>query len=134
MVVPNHHLIQAHPLMLQYLMWFEVALKLGCGLILGLFPVSSPRLFGLPSPSGPFWPRLLAAVLIGIGLAVVLQTSLTPGRGLGLAGLMAINLVAAAVATGQLVMGSITTRRGTATLWALAITLTGLSLVELAYV
>jgi hypothetical protein len=120
--------------MLQYLMWIEVALKLGSGVILGLFPVASPRLFGLPPTAGSFWPRLLAAVLVGIGLATVLQVSITPGRGLGLAGLMSINLVAAGVATGQLVMGSITTRRGKATLWALVITLTGLSLVELAYV
>jgi hypothetical protein len=121
--------------MLQYLLWTEVALKLGSGLILVLFSVTSPRLFGLPPTGGSFWPRLLAAVLVGVGLATVLQASLTPGRGLGLAGLMAINLVAAAVVTGQLVMGeTVTTKRGKATLWALVVTLTGLSLVELAYV
>jgi hypothetical protein len=120
--------------MLQYLMWIEVALKLGSGVILGLFSINSPRLFGLPPSAGAFWPRLLAAVLVGIGLATVLQATITPGRGLGLAGLMAINLVAAAVVTGQLVMGGITTRRGKATLWALVATLTGISLVELAYV
>jgi hypothetical protein len=121
--------------MLQYLLWIEVALKLGSGLILGVFAVTSPRLFGLPSSASTFWPRLLAAVLIGVGLATVLQASITPGRGLGLAGLMAINLIAAVVVTGQLVMGqTVSTRRGKATLWALVITLTGLSLCELAYI
>ncbi len=120
--------------MLQKLMWIEVALKLGSGVILGLFSVTSPRLFGLPPTTGTFWQRLLAAVLVGIGLATILQATITPGRGIGLAGLMAINLVAAAVATGQLVMGTITTRRGKATLWALVLTLTGLSLVELAHI
>jgi hypothetical protein len=121
--------------MLQYLLWIEVALKLGSGLILGVFSVTSPRLFGLPPSASTFWPRLLAGVLVGVGLATILQATIAPGRGLGLAGLMAINLVAAALVTGQLVMGrTITTRRGKATLWALVITLTGLSLVELAYI
>ena len=121
--------------MLQYLLWIEVALKLGSGLILGILPVTSPRLFGLPPSVGSFWPRLLAGVLVGIGIATALQGTITPGRGLGLAGLMAINLIAAAVVTGQLVMGrTVTTRRGKATLWALVITLTGLSMVELAYI
>jgi hypothetical protein len=121
--------------MLKYLIWTEVALKLGSGMILGILPVTSPRMFGLPATAGSFWPRLLAAVLIGIGLAVVLDALITPGKGLGLAGCMAINLMAAAVVTGQLVMGGAAkTRRGRLTLWALVIALTGLSLVELAYV
>jgi hypothetical protein len=121
--------------MQQYLMWIEVALKLGSGLILGLLPVASPRLFGLPPSAGAFWPRLLAAVLVGVGLAILLQAIIKPGSGLGLGGSMAINLTAAAVVTGQLVMGrAATTRRGNATLWALVVTLTGLSLVELAYI
>jgi hypothetical protein len=121
--------------MLQYLLWIEVALKLGSGIILILFSVTSPRLFGLPPTGGSFWPRLLAAVLIGVGLATVLQASVTPGKGLGLAGLMAINLFAAAVVSGQLIVGqTVATKRGKATLWALVLTLTGLSLVELAYI
>jgi hypothetical protein len=121
--------------MLQYLLWIEVALKLGSGLIFLIFSVTSPRLFGLPPTGGSFWPRLLAAVLVGVGIATVLQATITPGRGLGLAGLMAINLIAAAVVTGQLVMGkTVTTRRGMATLWALVMMLTGISLVELAHV
>jgi hypothetical protein len=107
--------------MAQYLLWAEAVLKLGSGLILLLFPVSSPRLFGLPATAGPFWTRLLAAVLCGMGL--------------GLAGSMAINLTAAAVVAGQLVVGrAAATRRGALTLWALVITLTGISLVELAYI
>jgi hypothetical protein len=121
--------------MAQYLLWAEVALKLGSGLMLLLFPVSSPRLFGLPATAGPFWTRLLAAVLCGLGLATLLHGSIAPGRGLGLGGSMAINLTAAAVVAGQLVIGrAATTRRGSLTLWALVITLTGLSLVELAYI
>ena len=116
-------------------MWIEVGLKLGCGLILGLFPVSTQRLFGLPPSAGAFWPRLLAAILVGTGLATVLQAVIKPGSGLGLAGSMAINLTAAAVVTGQLMMRrAASTRRGNATLWTLVITLAGLSLVELAYI
>jgi hypothetical protein len=120
--------------MLKYLIWTEIALKLGSGLILGIVPASS-RLFGLPPSTGSFWPRLLAAVLVGAGLAIVLDALVTPGKGLGLAGCMAINLTAAAVVTGQLVMGrTVTTRRGKATLWLLVAALTVLSLVELAYI
>ena len=123
--------------MLKYLIWTEIALKLGSGVILGALPITSSRLFGLPSSAGSFWPRLLAAVLIGAGLAIVLDSLITPGKGLGLAGCMAINLTAAAVVTGQLVMGgtrTVVTKRGRATLWALVVALTGLSLVELAYI
>jgi hypothetical protein len=126
--------------MLEYLLWSEVALKVGSGLILGLFPVQSPRAFGLPPTAGPFWTRLLAAVLVGIGLASLLHVlslhgTITKGSGLGLGGSMALNLTAAAVLTGQLVTRkAATTRRGKATLWVLVIVLTTISLVELAYI
>jgi hypothetical protein len=125
--------------MLEYLLWSEVALKVGSGLILGLFPVQSPRLFGLPPTAGPFWTRLMAAILVGIGLASLLQVLSLHGTvkasGLGLGGSMALNLTAAAVVTGQLVTRrAATTRRGKATLWALAITLSTISFVELAYI
>jgi hypothetical protein len=126
--------------MLEYLLWCEVALKCGSGLILGLFPVRSPRAFGLPPTAGPFWTRLLAAVLVGIGLGSLLHVlslhgAIAKGSGLGLGGSMALNLTAAAVVTGQLVVGkAATTRRGKVTLWALVLALTALSFIELAYI
>ena len=121
--------------MLQYLTWAEILLKLGGGLAFGLFPITTIRLFGLPAPAGPFWPRLLASVLVGLGLATFLHATIAPGKGLGLAGSMAINLTAAAMIAAQLTMAQAAkTRRGNAALWCLAAGLVGLSLVELAYI
>jgi hypothetical protein len=127
--------------MLQNLLWLEVALKLTGGLTLALIPVTASRLVGLPISGTAFWPRLLGAVLIGLALATLLQGdtllkgAFTHGRGLGLAGSIAINLTSAAILTAQLVMTrAAATRRGNGALWALVAVLTGLSLFELAYV
>jgi hypothetical protein len=127
--------------MLQYLLWTEIVLKIGSGVLLGLFPATTSKLFGLPASGDTFWQRLLAGLLIGLGLATVLQGStvlqgaFTPGRGLGLAGSMAVNLSAAAMIAAHLSIGRhAIKRRGTLLLWGVVIVLTGLSLAELAFV
>jgi hypothetical protein len=127
--------------MLQNLLWLEIGLKLAGGLTLALVPVTASRVFGLPISGSAFWPRLLGAVLVGLALATVLQGdtllkgAFTHGRGLGLAGAIAVNLTSAAMLAAQLVMArAAATKRGNAALWALVLLLTALSLFELAYV
>ena len=117
--------------LLQLLPLIEIALKLGAGLALVSMPSLLARILGLP-PADPFWPRLLGATLIGLGLATVLDMHYLPGKGLGLHGSTAINLAVAAGIGAQLILGRGTpTRRGQSILGLAAASLTLLALVEI---
>ena len=117
--------------LLQLLPLIEIAIKLGAGLALVSMPGLLARLFGL-APADPFWPRLLGATLIGLGLATVLEVQYLPGKGLGLYGSTAINLAAAAGLGAQLILGqSAPTKRGQVILWLTAASLTLLAFIEI---
>lgn len=119
---------------MQQLLWFETLLKLTGGAVLVLAPVATLRLLGLPTPASGFWPRLLGAVLIGLSAATFIEGAWEGSRGLGLAGLIVINILsAAAIALSGLFGGGATTRRGTFTLSALVVLLFVLALVEIAH-
>ena len=67
----------------------------GMGLVL-----SSGRLFatvGLPSGEPRFYVRLLGSLLIGIGLALMVEAMPTGWRGLGAGGAAVVNFVAAVI-------------------------------------
>lgn len=123
------------PDMLQTLLWIEIALKAGTGFLLLLMPRLVARGLALPAPVEPFWARLLGGVLVGLAVAIVLEGQLASRNGLGLAGSMAINLVAATTLMALLILGTIATpRRGRALLWLIVVLLWALSLVELAWI
>jgi hypothetical protein len=118
--------------MSEQLLWIEACLKLGPGLALVAAPRTLARLFGLPSADQPFWPRLLGALLIGLGIASLLEVRMQGG--LGLAGSIAVNLASAAMIGALLVLGRAgRTMRGRFLLWVAAAALVILSLVEIAY-
>lgn len=120
---------------MQQLLAIEVVMKLSGGLLLLLAPVTVARLLGLSRPESGFWPRLLGAALLGMGTATAIETWLAKSNGLGLAGSVAINLIAAFVIVAMLLMQSgAPTRRGRMTLWILAALLALLALVEIAYI
>lgn len=119
---------------MQQLLWLETLLKLAGGAVLVLFPLTTIKLLGLPPAATAFWPRLLGAVLIGISAATFIEGAWEGSRGLGMAGLVVVNLLGAAViALAAMFGGGAQTRRGTAALWALVVLLLLLALIEIAH-
>jgi hypothetical protein len=116
------------------LLWLETLLKLAGGAALVLAPITTIKLLGLPPTANGFWPRLLGAVLIGLSAATFIEGAWEGSRGLGLAGLIVINILAAAlIALTGLFGGGAATRRGTFTLSCLVVLLFVLALVEIAH-
>lgn len=117
----------------QQLLWLETLLKLSGGVLLLLAPLTTLRAFGLPVATTGFWPRVVGALLIGIAAAAYIEGAWAGSRGLGLAGLVAINLAGAAVIAAAALLGrAAPTRRGTFSLWVLVALLLALSLLEIA--
>jgi hypothetical protein len=121
--------------MVNDLMWIELVVKCVAGALLALFPRSLARVLGLPVPAETLWPRLLGAVLLGLGAATFLEGQLAARNGLGLAGHIAVNLAVVLALVSLLIMGKAgTLRRGRILLGIVAMGLIVLSLVELAWV
>lgn len=117
------------------LVWIELVMKLAGGLALTLLPLTTIKVLGLPKAETAFWPRLLGVVLIGLAAATFMDASVRLGHGLGLAGSVAINLVAALALTVMLVLKQGPAAwRGRAVLWLLVFLLGALVLVEIAYI
>lgn len=116
---------------MQQLLYIETILKLSGGLVLLIMPLMACSLFGLPKPQSGLWPRLLGAVLVGIAGATYVEGA-TPTHGIGMAGLVIINMVAFAVIITVLILGAAgTSRRSRGVLALLALALLGLSFLEL---
>ncbi len=89
---------------------------------------------GLPSPGVAFYPSILGAVLLGIGIALVVErrASNRPTAGLGLVGAVTINACGGVALAAWLVSGQLALPlRGAVCLWILVALLVGLSSVEL---
>lgn len=113
-------------ILVSQLLWIETLLKGTAGLALFLAPLTLAKLFGLPSVQDSLWMRLLGALLLGVAMAIFLQGTRYTSQGIGLAGLLAINLVSAgALAALLLANSAASTRRGRLILWLL----TGLLLI-----
>jgi hypothetical protein len=116
------------------LLWFETLLKLAGGLALLAAPLTVIRLLGLPPSTSGFWPRLLGTVLVGLSAATFIEGAWSGSRGLGLAGLVILNVTsAAAIALAALFGGGAPTRRGAFVMWGLVFLLLALALVEIAH-
>ena len=120
--------------MSQQLYWLETLLKFAGGVVLLSFPVSVARLLGLPHGNVGFWARLLGILLIGMAAAIYIEASQTSSRGLGFAGLVAINISAILAMMSLLIMKQVRTVRGAMTLWLLIIVLLLLTMFEIAQV
>jgi hypothetical protein len=119
--------------MAQQLLWIETLLKLCVGGLLLVMPLSVAKLLGLPQPQTPFWSRLSGAVLLGLAAATFLEGSVSGSRGLGLGGVILVNLSTAGVLTALQVLGrGSRTRRGGIVIWTTVVVLVGLALFEVA--
>jgi hypothetical protein len=111
-------------------------INLMLGILLAIFPKSVVEAPGVPTTDATFYPSILGAVLIGIGVALVVERLRKPTgpAGLGLYGAIAINLCGALFLVGWLLSGKLEIPfRGQAFLWALAVLLIVISLVELVF-
>lgn len=115
------------------LLWLETLLKLAGGGLLLIAPLTTIKVLGLPQAANAFWPRVLGAVLLGISAATFIEGAWEGSRGLGLAGLIVINLIGAAVIAVVALFGGAGTRRGSLALWSIVVLLIVLVLFEIAH-
>lgn len=121
--------------MAHQLLWLETLLRLSAGVVLLIMPVTAARVLGLPLPQALLWPRLLGAMLIGMAGATLLEGAASSSTGLGPGGLVLINLATAGTLISLLVLERASqTRRGKLFLWALALSLISLAVLEIAVV
>lgn len=116
-------------------LFIESLLKLALAIPLILVPLSTLKLLGLPHPPSGFWPRMTGGLLLGLAAAIYIETRLPGSNGLGLYGIIAINLIAAGTLMGLLIMNSgAPTRRGQVVLWLAMGLLLTLALAEISVV
>jgi hypothetical protein len=112
----------------------DALINLILGVVLLTFQPSLAEALGVPQTEQTFYPTILGAVLLGVGLALLLECSGRPKRlvGLGLGGAIAINLCGGIVlalwmASGKLLLPI----RGQVFLWSLVVILLVISTIEL---
>jgi hypothetical protein len=115
------------------LLMVDAVVNLALGGLLLVFPRPLVSLLGAPPAVSAFYPSILGAVLVGIGLALVASVRRGPsGGGLGELGAMAINLCGAGALVAWLVFGGLDLPlRGRAFLWTLGVGVIVLAVLEL---
>ena len=113
------------------LLTVDAIINLVLGALLLVFPSGLVAALGIPESRPAFYPSLLGSVLVGIGIALLIER-LQGTAGLGLEGAVSINLCGGAVLAGWLLFGSLSLpTRGQVFLWALVVVLVGVSALEL---
>jgi hypothetical protein len=121
--------------MRKLLLVIDSAINLLLGSVLLLFPPAIVRLLGVPATETTFYPSVFGAVLIGIGIALLLDLSRGKDQsgGLGLRGAVAINLCGGIAVVAWLLLGNLALPlRGEVFLWGLSLALVVLSILEFA--
>lgn len=114
------------------LLTVDAVVNLVLGAMLVFFPAPLVAALGVPGSGSSFYPSMLGAVLLGIGVALLLERRRGRG-GLGLLGAITINLIAGGVLAAWLLWGSLALPlRGRVVLWVLVVILIGVSAAELA--
>lgn len=111
------------------------AIDLALGMLLLLFPRGVLTILGMPLAASAFYPSILGAVLVGIGLALLLQRfgGDSGVAGLSMEGAAAINVCGAGALVAWLIGGTLDIPgRGYALLWLIALTVLGVAVVEIA--
>lgn len=108
-------------------------INLFLGVVLLAYSQPVIKLFGLPLTEDYFYPNILGAILLGIGIALYLEFR-REGEffGLGLGGAISINMMGGMVLFAWLVFGNLNIPlRGKIILWVLDLILVGISTIEL---
>jgi hypothetical protein len=116
------------------LLIIDCTVNLVLGALLLLFPLGVIDLLGLPPTDSYFYPMILGAVILGIGLALFIELAGYEKnlRGLGLGGAIAINIVGSLVLMGWLLFSSLTLPlRGWIILWVIGILVFSIGIIEI---
>lgn len=121
------------------LLTLEVLIHVGLASLLLIVPGLLTRALGWPPEATRFWPRLFGALLAAIALGMLTTlmgwTHDGAGVGIGLSGIIVINLTMAFTLFTMLFLGPhAPTRRGRIAVGVLAAIVLLLALVEIAYV
>ncbi|HEY8194318.1 MAG TPA: ABC transporter permease [Hyphomicrobium sp.] len=121
---------------MQQILWAEIFLKAVAGAVLVIAPLTVISLVGLQRPETGFWPRLLGAVTLAVAAGIWVGLQFPSAQGpIGPAGLIPINLFAAAALIAPLVLGKAApSRRGKLFIAATAVLLLALAFLEIAHV
>lgn len=114
----------------------DAIINLIVGIILLLYPLGIAERIGIPLVENSFYPTILGAVLVGIGIALLVEWSKRfPGVvGLGLGGAISINLCGGLALIICLIYGNLDIPlRGHIILWTLAVIVFGVSFFELLF-
>ncbi len=117
----------------QQLLIIDAAINLILGGLLLLYPTGIAAWLGVPQVAHSFYPVILGGVLVGIGLALLIEAlgSANKIRGLGIAGAIAINFCGAGVLAIYLVVGTLEIPlRGEILLWSIAVLVLALGVIE----
>ena len=116
------------------LLAIDAFVNLMLGTLLLSFPVGILKFLGLPAVAHYFYTSILGAVILGIGIALLIDLfGASHGvRGLGLGGAIAINLCGGGVLFLWLIRGSFAMPlRGHIILWTVAVVVLAVGLIEL---
>lgn len=119
---------------IQILLIIDCIVNLILGILLLLFPVGIIELFGLPPTNTNFYPSILGAIIVGIGMALFIELVgfNKKIRGLGLGGAITINIIGSFVLISWLIFGSLTMPlKGQITLWIIGILVFSIGIAEL---
>jgi hypothetical protein len=115
----------------------DAFINLVLGFLLLFFPIRIIEGFGVPIPESNFYANILGAVLLGIGIALLIEifSERIGSSGLGVGGAISINLCGAVVLALWLIFGSLTIPiLGYLFLWSLVILITSVSMVEIIHI
>ena len=116
------------------LLVIDALINLLLGVLLLFFPAGIVQSLGLPLTNTNFYPSILGAVLVGIGVALLIERygASKNIRGLGLGGAIAINLCGAGVLLMWLIIVPFhIPLRGMVILWSIAIIVLMVGFVEI---
>jgi hypothetical protein len=117
------------------LLLFDAIVNLILGVLLVAYSPGLAGIFGVPEAESAFYPNILGGVLIGIGLALLIESYIRDPKftsGLGLTGAICINLCGGIVLLFWLITGSLNLPlKGMVFLWSLDILLLAISCLEL---
>jgi hypothetical protein len=116
------------------LLTVDAVINLLLGVVLLLFPVGIIELLGLPPVAHHFYTTILGAVIVGIGIALLIEIfgASHDVRGLGLAGAIVINFCGSGALLIWLVFRPFELPpRGDVILWSVAVLVLCVGLIEL---
>ena len=117
------------------LLTVDAIINLLLGLVLVICPGWVLGMLDMHGGAGRFFPSILGAVLVGIGVALLIErpNKTTRATGLGLGGAVSINLAGGIVLAAWLIAGGLAIPTvSTVLLWGLVAVLVGISAIELA--